>query len=180
MAWTAPITFTAGSTLLFSDLNTYLRDNMLQMAPAIGTTVGDYFIGSAANTLARRLPVSSRQAASVNTANTTYTLLGASTPTVTASTGIKALVLTACRLENSTVNVNAFCSYAISGTTTAAAADNVGINIDGITAANFLRLGQVNLESALTAGTGNTFTHSYRAGGGTATFQDRLIAVLPF
>lgn len=186
MAWTAPITFTAGSTLLFSDLNTYLRDNMLQMAPAIGTTTGHYFVSSAANTLVARLPVSSRQPSQVTTTSLTYVQLGAATPTITATTGTKCLVWTACRLGNSIADSNALCSFDVSSATTQAADDNRGINIDGLAAANagtvdnMPRLGQMDFISNLTAGS-NVFTHDYRAGtSGTAIFQDRLITAMPF
>jgi hypothetical protein len=179
VAWTAPITFTAGSTLTAAQLNTYLRDNMLLMAPNIGTTIGDYFASDAANSIVRRLPVSSRQPASVNTTSVTYVQLGAGTPTVTATTGTRAMIFLAVRIENNTANAGALCSYQISGATTAAAADSISVAIDGIAAANFNRLAMANCETVLTAGS-NTFTVNYRATSGTATFQDRLLAVLPF
>lgn len=187
MAWTAPITFTAGSILSVTDLNTYLRDNMRMQAPFIGTTVGDYFVGTAANTIDRRLPVSSRQSAQVTTANTTYTQLGGGTPTVTANpTGTKALVLSSVRLGNTIADSGALASFAISGATTQASDDNRGVNIDGMAAANTTtkdnmpRLGQMDFVSNLTAGS-NTFTMEYRVTtSGTGGFEERLLTVLPF
>lgn len=52
MAWTTPKTWTnSGSTA--AELNTHVRDNMNETAPAIVTTKGDLVIADAANSLAR-------------------------------------------------------------------------------------------------------------------------------
>ncbi len=49
MAWTAPITFTSGSVLTAAQLNTYLRDNLNETAPAKFTAAGQLFVSTAAN-----------------------------------------------------------------------------------------------------------------------------------
>lgn len=53
MAWTAPATATVGQILTAAFMNTQLRDNMLQTAPALVTTDGDMLVATAANTLKR-------------------------------------------------------------------------------------------------------------------------------
>lgn len=179
MAWTAPITFTAGSVLTFTQLNTYLRDNMLEMAPALGTTLGQYFVSDGINSLKTCLGTSARSATSVSTASTTYVNTG-TVLSATATTGTQAQVMWSTRIENSATNDNAFASYAVSGASSNAASDGWSVSVDGITAANFCRLSQHTCDTSLTAGS-NTFTMQHRAGGGgTATFQDRIVIVLPF
>lgn len=178
MAWTAPITFVAGAVLTTANITTYLRDNMLMMAPAIGTTIGDYFVSDAANSLVRRLPAVNVAAASVNTVSTAFVAL-AGGPAITVTTGTRCMLVFAALFANDTLNAGALASYAISGATTTAAGDSVSIALDGITAANAVRLANANFETILTAGS-NTFTMQYRATSNTATFQDRMIAALPF
>lgn len=53
MAWTAPATATVGQILTAAFMNAQLRDNMLQTAPALVTTLGDIVVTTAANTLKR-------------------------------------------------------------------------------------------------------------------------------
>lgn len=53
MSWTTPRTWTVGEVLTAANLNTHLRDNLNQTAPALVTTKGDVVAATAANTLAR-------------------------------------------------------------------------------------------------------------------------------
>jgi hypothetical protein len=53
MAWTAPRTWVSGETLTAALLNTHLRDNLLETAPAKVTTAGDLTYATGANALAR-------------------------------------------------------------------------------------------------------------------------------
>ena len=52
MAWTAPRTWVVGEVLTAALLNTHLRDNMLETAPAKAATAGDVFYADDANSLA--------------------------------------------------------------------------------------------------------------------------------
>lgn len=56
MAWTAPRTWVSGETVTAAQLNTHLRDNMLETAPAKVTTAGDIVYATGANALARLAP----------------------------------------------------------------------------------------------------------------------------
>ncbi len=53
MAWTSPRTWIAGETVTASLLNTHLRDNLLETAPAKVTAAGDIVYATGANALAR-------------------------------------------------------------------------------------------------------------------------------
>ena len=53
MAWTSPRTYTTGETITKSILDTHVRDNFNETAPAKVTTKGDTVFATAANTLTR-------------------------------------------------------------------------------------------------------------------------------
>ena len=53
MAWTAPRTWVAAETLTAALLNTHVRDNLLEAAPAKVTTKGDLTVATAANSISR-------------------------------------------------------------------------------------------------------------------------------
>ena len=54
MPWTAPRTYVTAEVVTAAILNTDLRDNMLETAPATVTTEGDLLYATGANALARR------------------------------------------------------------------------------------------------------------------------------
>ena len=49
MAWTTPLTWASGRIVTAADLNTYIRDNQNQTAPAIFSSQGDIHYGVGAN-----------------------------------------------------------------------------------------------------------------------------------
>lgn len=53
MAWTSPRTWVALETVTASQLNTHLRDNLLETAPAKVTTQGDMIYATGANAITR-------------------------------------------------------------------------------------------------------------------------------
>lgn len=53
MAWTAPRTWVTGETVTAALLNTHVRDNLLETAPAKVTTAGDTVYATGANAIAR-------------------------------------------------------------------------------------------------------------------------------
>ena len=53
MAWTNPRTWAVGENVTAALMNTHVRDNMLQTAPARVTTQGDIVFASGANALSR-------------------------------------------------------------------------------------------------------------------------------
>jgi hypothetical protein len=110
---------------------------------------------------------------SQTTTSGTYTDLATVGPTVTLTTGTKALVSIAVTTRTSSAAQSKM-SFAISGATTVAATDNYCIG----QAANFIYffLGASFLVTGLTAGS-NTFTSKY-ASGATGTFEARHISVI--
>jgi TPP-dependent 2-oxoacid decarboxylase len=179
MAWTVPITFTAGRTVTASMLNTYLRDNLSELAPHKATTEGSYFVGTAAHTIAERTPQRGFVSTSETTTSTSYTNLATTGPSVTCETGTSAFVFHAVQLANSLSSGLSACSWAISGDTTRAAQDSTSIIIDGAGAGQHMRMADVDFLTTLTPGT-NTFTEQYKVGSGTGTFVNRAIMVFPF
>ena len=53
MVWSAPATWTVGQVVTAANLNTHLRDNLLETAPAKVTTDGDIVVATGANALER-------------------------------------------------------------------------------------------------------------------------------
>lgn len=117
---------------------------------------------------------------SQNSTSTTYAAL-ATALSVTATIGSSgmALVLISSNLQNNTQASRSYMSYAVSGATTKAAADDHCIAI-GIPAA-VADMGYFSgafLETGLTPGS-NTFAAQHRVSATTGTFQNRRISVIP-
>lgn len=179
MAWTAPVTFVGNQVLTSTHLNTYIRDNMLEMAPAQASTEGSYFVADGANSVVERQITSKRVSTSQGTATLSFTDLATVGPSVTVTTGAKALVFIGAEMQNSSTG-DAAMSWEVSGASTFAAVNTWNISVGGITAANPCQFGGVHMKTDLTPGS-NTFTAKYRAGTtGTATFANRVIIVMPF
>lgn len=182
MAWTAPKTFTANSTLTASDLNTYLRDNMLETSAAKASNPGGTFAVTGANAIAERLGAQAYVATSESTNSATYAALTTAGPAVTVTTGVNAWVLLYCNsLHTTQVNATARMSYAVSSSTVSASSDNRAVAMSHPVANRGIRSGIAILHTGLTAGS-NIFTTQYKTNVTTATttFSDRRIAVIPF
>jgi len=180
MAWTAPQTWAANAVLTAAQLNTHLRDNMLETMPAKALTEGSIFVTSAANSIVERQIVTARVATSQGTSSTSYTDLGTVGPAVTVTTGTGAIVFHSCQVQNSSTGFSSM-SWAISGATTRAALDGTAIRHDGISGGNPWKVGSTDFLLAVLTPGSNTFTAKYKAESGfTATFADRFICVIPF
>lgn len=178
MAWTAPMTAVASSVFTAAQFNTFVRDNLLETAPAKATTSGSLFVGTGVNTIAERIPAKQRVGTSETTGSTSYTDLATAGPTVTVTTGTDALVLTTCTVADSASGTNTYSSYAISGATTVAATDDRSIFMTTAAANQGMRASVAYFEDALTPGS-NTFTAKYRVISGTGTFGNRMLTVIP-
>jgi hypothetical protein len=180
MAWTSPMTFASNTILASSDLNIYLRDNLLEMSPAKAETPGSLLISDSPNSIQERTPTSDFISVTETTNSTSYTDLNTDGPTVTVECGTSVFVFMYTNLLYSTTSggSSAWMSYAISGDTISAANDAWGINLSST---GGQRVGSAIMHSGLTPGS-NTFTAKYRATSGTgqvATFSNRRLAVLP-
>ncbi len=174
MAWTSPKTFAATEILTASELNTHLRDNLNETAPAKATTAGRHFVVTADNTIAERAISNSISSGSINVTGTSY---GNTGPSVTVTTGTRALVLFGCHLKHNTDNAAVRCSVSVSGATTIAASDDWNILLDGQLAGNPIMTSVYHMFKTLNAGS-NTFNMQYRVASGNADFERREIVVI--
>lgn len=179
MTWTAPMTAIAGSVYTAAQFNTFVRDNFLETAPAKATTTGGYFVTSNTNQISERIPTSDDVLSSETTSNTAFTDLATAGPSVTATTGDRALVAISARVQNNTVGQSAYASMEISGATTLAANDNLAVGLSAAAANQLMIASHVSVVGVIPGS--NTFTMKYRStsGAATATFANRRIAVFP-
>lgn len=169
------MTFVAGSVLTAAQLNTHLRDNLLETAPAKATTSGSFFVGTGPNSIAERIVQQSLVSTSQGTASTTYTDLATVGPQSTATTGSMALVhMYTSYVNTGATNINLM-TIEVSGATSIAANDQYAIGGDSGTG---VRATSSLIVTGLTPGS-NTFTAKYRVNAGTGTFQDRRLVVIP-
>ena len=123
-------------------------------------------------------PEAANVATSQTTTSTSYTDLATSGPAVTIQTGTKAFVTVSAHVNNSLQYGQGFVSFAVSGATTLAAADDVAFAAATPLANIPNQASRVSYLSALTAGS-NVFTVKYRVVSGTGTFIYRYIIVEP-
>ncbi|MEU8683133.1 hypothetical protein [Streptomyces sp. NPDC048611] len=164
----------------FSDVqfNRYIRDNLLECAPAKAGAAGQHFAVDDLNQLSARTIQTAFISTSQTTTSTTFADLATVGPTVTVETGRNALIWINCQISHATANIQASASFEISGATTWAANNIERITHDGNSAGQSLRYSQCTRYPDLTPGT-NTFKMKYRVSSGTGTFARREIIVLP-
>lgn len=186
MSWTAPMTAVANDIFTASQFNTNVRDNLLETAPAKATTAGSIFVSTGANAIAERIASTASVATSQTTTSTTYADLATVGPAVTVNTGTSAFVGIRGEFGRSDATASNVAqvrmAYAVSGATTIAATDVLGLSATGLWwdtgTAKRVATGGVFLQTGLTPGS-NTFTAKYRVSVGTGTYVDRLLWVLP-
>lgn len=187
MAWTAPMTAVANATFTAAQFNTHIRDNLLETEPAKATTLWNYFVTTGANSITTRASVNARVLTQQSTSSTSYTDLATVGPSVTVTTGTRAIVFIQAGVNSTSTDSASYFSVAISGATTIAESDTWACIMDG-TQGNFNFSGNpkdqhnrrqvVRLFSSLNAGS-NTFTMKYKVGSATGHFHNREIIVLP-
>jgi len=117
---------------------------------------------------------------SQTTTSTSYTDLTTAGPAVTVTTGTKALVNVSCWGSTNTAERAQSVSFAVSGATTLAVADNIGSVASHPLAGYEQIIGRGLIISGLTAGS-NTFTMKYKSapqGGVTSNWKYRVISVV--
>lgn len=154
MAWSTPRTWTTSEIVTAANMNTYISNNLSFLGGATGATV----------------------ATSQTTTASSWTDLATVGPAVTVTTMTKALVFLQAALRSSIGGDYAEMGFAVSGASTIAATVNSAIYQNSTTD---MSVGGCFFVSGLTAGS-NTFTAKYQiAVGGTATFANRNISVIP-
>lgn len=181
MAWSAPMTFVGNTVLSAANLNTYLRDNLSQLAPAKATTANRIFVSTGTNAIAERAYSTSQVSATQTRSATGYGDLATAGPSVTVTTGTQALVGFSCFIFNSSSADLSNVSFAVSGATTISPGDD-GIMHMEILGSQSERVGVIEYVTGLTAGS-NTFTLKYSVGSGfapvgTGSYGERHIWVI--
>ncbi len=179
MAWTTPITWTTGAVLTAAQLNQQLRDNMNETAPAKFTAASQIFVSTGANAGSPRTVVWDYVGSAQTTTSSSFVDLATVGPTVTATTGVQALVCISARLQHGTANANSYMGYAVSGATTIAAVATSSVASTASAGGSWEQQSYVLMQGSLTAGS-NTFQAKYQTNTGTATFDSRRLTVLPF
>lgn len=182
MAWSAPMTAVANTAFTAAQFNTYIRDNLLETAPAKATGEGSWFVGNGPNQIVERFWSVDEVSATATTTSTSYTDLASSSgPSVTCATSSRALVILTGNLTTNVKAEYAVMSFAVSGDSTVAAADTNALHIESAVDGDGtnMQASVVVPLSTLTPGN-NTFTCKYRVTDGTGTFNHRRILVLPY
>lgn len=179
MAWTTPMTFTDGSVLTAAQLNTHLRDNLLETGPAKAISPGGLVVTSGANQVVQRTPAVGTVLTSQSTTSTSYVDLTTVGPSVTVTHGSSAWVFLTSRMENNTSGGICYLSYSATGANTLAADDTAAMEFRAAATGEVNRKSIVYPIVGLVPGT-TTFTAKYRVGGAsTGTFAGRTIGVIP-
>ncbi len=192
MAWTSPMTFIPNTVLTAAQLNTHLRDNLLETGPAksVGATTTGYFVAEGPYQIGRRIIHSNGSEEPQSTSSDAWTDLdfvyGTGTPssvgpTVKILTGVNALVIIQCRVSkqiNAPHKDTAFMAAAIYGATEREPDELYAFKTsqykDGANAGSFAYMA-TDLNPGI-----NIFRAKYKISGtSTATFDDRRILVIP-
>jgi hypothetical protein len=176
MSWTAPMTASPNSVFTAAQFNTFVRDNLLETAPAKVSAAGQVIVGTGANQIVARTPgYQITSGLDTTTSGTLGDLVGGAGPAVTVTTGTIAQVFLYADMFNSSTFKN-FMGVGVTGASTIAASDANSIShadTQDIRPAGWVWL------TGLTAGS-NTFTAKYRVNGGTGSYSDRKILVIPY
>ncbi len=177
MTWTIPKTWVAATQVTDGDLNAHIRDNLLETMPAKAVIAGDIFVVTGPNRLAARSPSVATVAASQGTSSSAFTNLTTVGPTITVTTGTQALVMWSASVNN---NGGAAFMTVVAATAWVETVVKAWALIGGTqrTANAPFRGMSHKLFTDLVTGP-NTFTAKYSTGGGTATFADRTLVVIP-
>lgn len=182
MAWSAPMTAVANTAFTAAQFNQFIRDNLLETAPAKATTPGSYFSGTGLNEIAERFGATDSVLVSESLTSDEWSDLPTPGPSVTVETGQAALVVVHGSVANTGGNGSARMSYEVTGETEYEGADNRGIGTWGNQNTRVIASGVTwHGPDSLPLNPGqNTFTAKYRVSSGEGEFLARRIIVLPF
>jgi hypothetical protein len=163
MAWTSPRTWVTGEIVTAAQLNTHVRDNLIDLDR-------------------RTSPVFATVSTQQGTTASSFTDLATVGPAVTVTIGStgKALLSLYTYQYSSDVGGTGLIGIAISGATIYPGTDPGALSFVSVSSLQGIRHGTVNPVSGLNAGS-TTFTAKYRSTSGTntATFGDRIISAQP-
>jgi hypothetical protein len=173
------MTAVAGATFTAAAFNQFVRDNLLETAPAKATAASQLFVSTGPNAITTRVPSQASVTTNQSTSSSTFTDLTTVGPRVTLETGTIAFCWFGASQAHSANDNETACSVAVSGASTVAASNAWQHSTDGVTAGNYVRGTSFHIFTGLTPGV-NVFTMKYRLGvSGVASFRDRELGVLP-
>lgn len=172
---------TAIANATFSDVqfNRYIRDNLLETAPAKATAAGQHFASVDVNSIEAR----AIQTAFISTSQTTTSTSWADLATVGPQIsniwcGQNALVWINCEVSHATADTEANVGFSYSGATSGDPQNWNRIIHDGVNAGKSWRHSMQWHLTDLNPGY-HTFTMKYKVVSGTGTFARRELIVLP-
>jgi hypothetical protein len=177
MAWTTLPAYSDGNALTGAQMNA-IADNIEESAAAKATAAGQYFVATAANTLAARTVEHDFVSGLDSDTQTTYDDIATIGPGVTMTCQTQALVFIASLCYNSTTAAGTYMGVDITGATTLAPSDERSLIWQG-TASNGERWTVANLYTSLTAGS-HTFRSKYKVDSNTGSWKWRRIQVMGF
>lgn len=180
MAWSVPMTAIAGQVVAAADFNLYIRDNLNLTEAALALTPGGgFFVSTGSHAIAERIFTTDTVDIAENwSSGGTYGNLATVGPTVTVTTGSKAIVVHGARIGGAATTASNKMSWACSGATTIAASDTWAAGCVGTDTTGFLYTSRWYLATGLNAGS-NTFQCKYANSSGTTSFDHRSLHVLP-
>lgn len=201
MAWTAPRTWGATEMVTAALLNEQIRDNLNECMTAKARTRGGFFTTLESDTTGNLSSTdpddanhkviverycSAQRIAAAETLDTAtvgagvFADLATVGPTVTVETGQQALVFMSMTAVNDHTSFQSIMSWGVSGATNRLVYfDPISLIQDGCKQIGAVwNWSQADHMKGLIPGV-NTFTCKYRAGGGKATFSNRMLAVFP-
>ncbi|MEO5875528.1 MAG: hypothetical protein ABIS86_17060 [Streptosporangiaceae bacterium] len=174
------MTAVAGTVYTAANWNTHIRDNLNATGVGVlSSGMGRYLATTGLGSVAERAGAVGVIATGQSTASATFVDLATVGPTATPATGVRALVVFGAAISNSTAGAGGRVSVALSGSNTQAAADTNSFYAESGLAGDGFQGSWVTVFTPITAGT-TTFTLKYRAVGGTATFANRAVSIIPF
>lgn len=179
MAWSSPPTFVSGNALTAAQLNV-LSGDLNETAPAKASAAGQLFVSTGLNTIAARTPAFGTVLTTETTTSSSWTNLATTGPSVTVTTGSAALVIVGAEMSANQVGTFTQSGYAISGATTIAPSLDRCVSLRCAVINTGMGAANVIYQTGLTPGS-NTFTEQYQcsSGGGTGSFLNRRISVIP-
>ena len=175
------MTAVAGVVFAASNWNTYIRDNFNAIGVGVMNSGGNrYLAGTGVGSVAERDPSIATVTTGQSTTSTTYVNLATVGPSVSVTTGGKALICIASSVTNNTGGMGGRVAADLSGATTSAASDTNSLLFESGGALDAFQGTWTTVYTSLNSGT-NTFAHKYRlVGTGQATFGNRNMTVVPF
>lgn len=172
------MTFVANTALTAAQLNTFLRDNLNETAPAKATAAGQWFVSTTDNSIAARNISSASNLSGAAITSTSYT--DGNGPTLTLLTGQYAMVTISAQMKINVANESIFANYVVTGATTISTQDSAELVHNCNSANTYDRTCSITWCN-LTPGT-NTFTMKYRvstnSGGATSGIINARLTVL--